>query len=203
MATTWNPSDKTAQVTLSAANLTATGVGATNSDVRTIAYGGASALLYCEIVLVEAGSTTGNAVGFANSTFAVGTDDSSASPNAITAWTDGQVYMNNGSTPVGAWAGVSAQTDGEVVSVAIDTANKKFWARLDSGNWNNNGSADPATNTGGYSITNAGPYTVIGGFGDAGSGGIGTLRKAQLSIPSGFTDMMAAARGGLLTLGVG
>lgn len=184
MATTWNPSDKGSDVNLTNGDLTAASGG---GCVRTVANGGASGKVCFEIVLAATDNSQGQAIGFANSTLSM-TGDSSASPNAITAWTDGNVYMNNGSTPVGAFA-AGSWPSGTTITVAIDTINKRFWARKDSGNWNNSGTADPATNTGGYAITNAGPYYgVFQGFTNLGF----TLQAVTTGIPSGFTDLMGA-----------
>lgn len=43
---------------------------------------------------------------------------------------------------------------GNVIGVAIDMGNEAIWARLGAGNWNNNASANPATNIGGLSLSN-------------------------------------------------
>jgi hypothetical protein len=44
-------------------------------------------------------------------------------------------------------------TAGSLVDVAVDTVNKKMWYRVNGGNWNNNASYDPGTNTGGLDIS--------------------------------------------------
>jgi hypothetical protein len=43
-------------------------------------------------------------------------------------------------------------TVGQVIGVALDIGNASIWARLGAGNWNNSGTANPATNVGGISL---------------------------------------------------
>jgi hypothetical protein len=54
---------------------------------------------------------------------------------------------------------VNTWTTGDVLGIAVDRtqSNDTFWFRVNGGNWNNSGSADPATNTGG--ITGYGNLT--------------------------------------------
>lgn len=42
---------------------------------------------------------------------------------------------------------------GDILGVAVDITNAKIWFRENGGNWNNSASANPATNTGGFSIS--------------------------------------------------
>lgn len=50
----------------------------------------------------------------------------------------------------GAWA---PYTDGDVIGVAVDFNNSLVWMRVNTGPWNNNGSADPATGVGGFTYS--------------------------------------------------
>lgn len=66
-------------------------------------------------------------------------------------------YQSQGSTYgiSGGWQGFT--TMGTVIQVAVDLTAKLVWARTDrSTNWNNNGSANPATGVGGYTYTTTG-----------------------------------------------
>jgi hypothetical protein len=56
----------------------------------------------------------------------------------------------NGTNQITAFAPWS--TVGAVGCVALDATNKLVWMRVNGGNWNNSGSANPATGTGGISI---------------------------------------------------
>ena len=76
---------------------------------------------------------------------------------------DGSVRLNNSSLL--AANGTTSIAAGERGQIAIDFINRTFWVRRllpTPGNWNNNGSADPATNTGGLSLAalKAPPYYI-------------------------------------------
>jgi hypothetical protein len=60
---------------------------------------------------------------------------------------DGTVYFNNTLTYLN---GPSNWTTGDLIDVAY--YNNSFWVRLNNGDWNNQPSDDPSTNTGGYSF---------------------------------------------------
>ena len=60
---------------------------------------------------------------------------------------DGTVYYNN--TPI-YFNGPSNWTTGDLIDVAY--YNSYFWVRVNNGDWNNQPSDDPSTNTGGYSV---------------------------------------------------
>jgi hypothetical protein len=62
------------------------------------------------------------------------------------------------------WAALTAFAEGERVSLAVDLDNWRFWARKQGGNWNNNASANPATNVGGMDISYLNS-TVLAPFG--------------------------------------
>ena len=52
-----------------------------------------------------------------------------------------------------AGAGGPNPASGNTVSVAVDLDNKRIWYRVNGGSWNNDGSADPVTNTNGKDRT--------------------------------------------------
>jgi hypothetical protein len=138
----------TANVTMSNGNLTAT----MNSNS---AVGGArstsnksSGKYYFEFTAV-APNGFADAVGIILST---GTfvDMQSNQLNTSEVYLDynlGQIFSN--STPDGQ---IGLSSPGDVAGVAIDLDNRKAWFRRNAGNWNNDGSANPATNTNGLTI---------------------------------------------------
>jgi len=80
------------------------------------------------------------------------------------------------------------------VGGAVDLDNRKIWFRLaPSGNWNASGTANPATNTGGYTIP-AGtmvPFVTFGGTaGTAGHALTANFGASVFSgaVPAGFTS---------------
>jgi hypothetical protein len=83
---------------------------------------------------------------------------------------------------------------GQVVSIAVDLVNLTFWARINGGNWNNSGAANPATNTGGISLSGAGfsgqsAYPFFASFlsGSAVVANFGATAFAY-PVPSGFSS---------------
>lgn len=97
-------------------------------------------------------------VGFSNST--------SGAANYFLTFSAGNLGLVNGSTSTGCiqlarsgtvsingttiGTAASNSTDGAQVEVAFDRVNNRIWFKVNGGNWNNSGSADPATNTGGF-----------------------------------------------------
>jgi hypothetical protein len=84
--------------------------------------------------------------------------------------------------------------------IAVDLDNAKIWFRVGAGNWNNNGSANPATNVGGIDLivpllAGAAMYLVWPAIG---AGTTCTLVLYQLAsdftqaVPSGYSAWGAA-----------
>lgn len=108
--------------------------------------------------------------------------------------TSGNVFGNDAASG----KSIGAIADGDVLGFAVDLDNAKIWARkAPSGNWNGLaiGSENPATNTGGVSISNdaSGGMAPAVGFGGAStqSGDNATANFGATSFsgtaPSGFT----------------
>lgn len=140
MTTTWNPSDKTAGITLSSGNLVATGSSGNNGVRATTSK--ASGKWYLEYPAILNGGG-GGALGFGLSTDTLGGT--------------GQIYLDpsgnlfvNGSSFGAIFGGAP---DGHNISWAIDFDNLKVWVRQDGGNWNADATANPATNTNGKAFT--------------------------------------------------
>jgi hypothetical protein len=92
-------------------------------------------------------------IGNINCATTVGSDVGS-SVNGI-GWQDNGVVRQGGGT-VATWA---TYLTGTRVCIAVDLDNGQIWGRAGIGaNWNNSGTANPATNTGGFAI----PAAVIG-----------------------------------------
>lgn len=100
----------------------------------------ASGKYYAEFV------SRGNGVGISNATGTIGYVGQSAGSL-------GYFYDDSGSVLSNAVVIGNAETaviGSQIVGVAIDVDNKKVWFRLNAGLWNNSGTADPATNVGGF-----------------------------------------------------
>lgn len=142
--TTWNPSDISTNVTLSGGNLTATASG--NGAVRATA-AISSGKYYFEITMATwIGANPGPGVALASVTLPW------INTTAGVAYVDGFGNIRiNGSTS-GSSLGTTAS--GNVIGCAVDRGANLIWFRkAAAGNWNGSGTADPATGTGGLSIS--------------------------------------------------
>jgi hypothetical protein len=194
--TAWNTADGTGSITYSGSNLIVTSSAAGSKGTRG-ADPQTSGKYYFECKLtVQASGSTACGVG---SDYAWPTTVGSNGNYAAVCYKGGSCWIG-GSTPggVGATLGTS-----DVIGLAVDLDNKKFWARKNASNWNNNGSADPATNVGGFTLTipstatlNVGasnlalpvyPIAVMASSGDQVTANFGATSFAQ-SVPSGFTS---------------
>jgi len=196
-ATTWNPADKGANVTLSSGNLDALDTGGGWNTVRSTI--SESSGLYCfesKIVQNNGGGTGGWGIGIANASQATNNYLGSTANSIGYYPSNGQVYLNGGvlTTIMGIGAG-------NFVEACVDYTNKAIWFRqAPGGYWNNSVSADPASNTGGISITSviAGPvawYPAWDGGQNKGEAlanfGVSPLEG---SLPSGFSTFDADAQ---------
>ena len=177
----WNPSDVT-NVTLSNGNLTAT--SSSNGGTRTTkSY--SSGKYYWEAT-VSSWQNANTGVGIATST-AVLSSVGATPTQAAVVFKSGNIWVNN----VATGTSLGARANGNTIGIALDVGSKLIWFRVaPSGNWNNSGTADPATGTGGISISAlttalfalfcTGPVIDVATINVGGSAFSG-------SVPSGFT----------------
>jgi hypothetical protein len=147
--TTFDPTKKAAAITLTNGNLTATsGSGATaGTNVSTVA-GHSTGKFYAEFTLVtRTGAAENSIVGIVNDNFGFGTNYIGSANQSIGYTDAGTVYFNGGVV-----ATYSAYAQGDVICIAVDLDAKKVWFRVNGGNWNNSGTDNPATNTGGLAF---------------------------------------------------
>lgn len=156
--TSWNPADKAANLALSNNNLTLTGLDGNYGNVRSIA-AASSGKRYWEVLAVTSGNPASTVPGFGDAsatlTSFLGFDGHSVG------WAgDGRILGNSTTvTTIQAWA------QGNTLCFAIDIDNALLWCRTNGGNWNNSGAANPATGTGGISISGmigSKPWFAIG-----------------------------------------
>lgn len=189
MATTWSATNHSPDITLTNGNLTATqnggsanhAMGKSDTAITT------AQKKYWEITVVAVATIWGSglvdstAVSFPSGDFLGGF------ANTLGYYSNGEVYNNF--TVI---ANYATFTTGDVICLAVDFANTKIWWRVNNGNWNNNGTNDPATNTGGLSF---GPLFTAGDVNPAydvfTTSGQNTLNAGALPTaftpPSGFT----------------
>lgn len=182
--TTWNPADKLA-ITLTNSDLTATTTATTFNGVRAIR-GNSSGKYYFELTATT-WNTTNDQVGLALSTATFST--ASATPGKAMVNGGGAVWVNG----VNTGTGLGTISSGTVVGIAVDLTANLIWFRIaPAGNWNASGTANPATGTGGISISAiAGTlYPTFGG--GAANSQVGTANFGASAftgtVPSGFTS---------------
>jgi hypothetical protein len=186
MATTWNPSDKSAGCTLSGGNLVAT-FPSNNSGVRSVdrVYSGK---YYWEVTYTTFVSSSG--AGVVLGTSALGSDGTSNL--FIIVYGSGTIALNGAATGLN----IGSFSGGAVCCFALDATNDLFWARNGAaGNWNNGASNNPATGVGGISIASfgAGPMGLYAWAMAAGiSGAAFTVNFGATAftgaVPAGFTS---------------
>jgi hypothetical protein len=146
-ATTWNPADKSAIITLSGGNLVVGTTGGTDAAVRSIKSQTATKIYY-EITWATNSFGADTSCGICTGAASLTMGANSIGACLIYA-NGGQMWFNG--TDLATLIGTAAVND--VYCMAIDLVNQRFWARRNGGNWNNSGTANPATNTGGVNIS--------------------------------------------------
>jgi hypothetical protein len=182
--TTWNPSDKTASVTLTGSNLIATS-STINQGCRS-ADGKTSGKYYWEITcntFVNASSS----IGVANTTASLASMGPTPTNTALV-YPSGNIWLNNVATGFS----IGSVTNGTVIGIALDRDNQRIWFRKGAaGLWNGNASHDPATNTGVINttaISSTGLYAAAA-FGNASEQYTANFGDTAFvgTVPSGFT----------------
>lgn len=157
--TTWNPSDKSSALTLSGGNLTAAAnIASASGGVRTIV-GLTGLKMYFEITLTSLG---GGAVYPGLATAAASLTTSPGGANTVSVQSSSGNILVSGSTSGISLAAFSA---GQIACVAVDLIGQLVWFRKTAaGNWNNNSSNNPATGTGGISVSSVFGATPVYGY---------------------------------------
>lgn len=181
---TWNPSDKSTNITLSAGNLTATGTANSDGAVRAT-HKRSSGKHYFEINMQVLGGAADTGAGLANTTATLSTLGNTAA-NVFMQFRNGAVYkdtvnlFNNGSM-----AGTG------ILRVAYDADAHLAWVAFASGNWNNSPTANPATGTEGQDVSGFDSGGLFPVFSMAESGDQCTANFGASSFnfttPSGFS----------------
>ena len=185
-ATTWNPSDKSASITLSGGDLVAT-AGAGAQGVRSIAAVGASQKVYMEYVPTV--NANDQQFGFALATHALtstlgGSEGGSSRSFGVKfggTYSDFTSADHNAAMP--SW------TTSNRVGIAFDRGANLFWSRVNNGAWSNSG--DPAAGTGGRAVAVAGTVYACLYIGFSTEVTTANFSSATWvdSAPSGFTQL--------------
>jgi hypothetical protein len=141
--TTWNPSDKTANLTLTGGNLIGTTTSSADAWIRSVDPQ-RTGKFYWECTLntiVGSNTYVGVATRWANLT-------NSTTVGECWAVKSSNITIDgaNSGSGLGTWA------NGDVLCIAVDLSARLIWFRRGAtGNWNGSGTANPATGTGGFS----------------------------------------------------
>ena len=178
---TWNPADKNANVTLSSGNLVATktGGGYSGSNVRST-LGKTTGKYYSEHVLTFSVGAE-YSLNIANASAPL--DFYGGGNDAIGYYADGTVYRDDALL-----ATIAAVTSGQRVCQAVDVGAGLVWWRVGTGNWNNDGGANPATGVGGLTMGITGAVYVMLSMYYEGEGGTADFASGSWShsAPAGF-----------------
>ena len=128
--------------------------------------------------------------------YGIGIGDPATTYTNMSFATTGGMMFRSGNIWANGNSGVSlgARSAGNVIGIAADLDNHKIWFRVaPSGNWNNSGTANPATNTGGITITTNTmvPFGIFGGTGGVANNVLTANFGASAftgTVPSGFTS---------------
>jgi hypothetical protein len=177
-------------VTLSNGNLTITNndPSSANQGAHVITTSGKTAgKYYFENQMAVNNGSTNMGIGVAT-TASTYTGMGNNASIGVETFVSGSIWANGSNTGIniGAWS-----TNGTYVGVAVDLDNRQIWFRVGAaGNWNNSGTANPATNVGGVAIP-AGTMMPIATFG--GGGGVGSIFNTNFGgaafvgvVPTGF-----------------
>ncbi len=181
MANTWDPTANL-NFTLSGGNLIASNAANANANLRSyyaVPAGGG----YVEIT---AGSQSYLRYAICSSSYPIASGVYWNNPYSTGyVVNDGGVWHNGSSLGV-IQSGVLART-----CIAINGT--YWWLRNASGNWNNNGTADPATNTGGIAHSLTGNIFLLLSADQAGDSATAAFSSASwtYSPPSGFGELEA------------
>jgi hypothetical protein len=182
----FDPAKSNPSVALSNGGLTATGTvaGFTGAIGTPVLYQ-SSGKLYYELTTGTISAIHGDTVGIQNSSAGVTATFPGATANGIGYIADGRVLLNGALLTT-----IQTFTSSNVICIATDLVDDEIWFRVGSGNWNNSGTANPATDTGGISLSglSAGPYVPIAttdAVGDSYTVNFGATSYAE-SVPSGF-----------------
>ena len=152
-AATWNPSDKSANITLSGGDLTATSTAGGPNNVRSTV-GKSTGKYYSEHTVTHS-SGAEYSLGVATAADPLNEYGGSYT-TGIAFYMDGTVYYNSALVTT-----IQSTSSGQRVDMAVDLDADLIWWRTAGGNWNNSGTANPATGTGGIALSVAGTVFVM------------------------------------------
>jgi len=140
-------------------NLTATNTSNATAAVRSTT-AQSTGKFYVEFLIGSTFSGSNAAVGMANSTQSLSAFFGSSGNNSFGYFANGNIYLNGGFTTT-----IQTYSTGHRIAMAVDVGAEKVWFKnlTTSSNWNNSGTDNPATGTGGFSFAAATGSYFVGG----------------------------------------
>jgi hypothetical protein len=183
--TAWNPSDKSAAISLSNSNRTTS--AAPNWD----GYGIRSVTSHTSGKRIFELVTTGYTYqGIAPASTTLSYPGGGTSTGAIISYPNDIYFTTVSGVQSNLYTATPVRTEPGTTTYAFDFDADLMWIAFNGGDWNNNPSADPATGTGGVSIASVTNSTwfIYCGFGDAGTSVLNAGHAAfAKTTPAGFT----------------
>ena len=181
IADAWNVNDKDASIALSNGDKTATGSDGGAVRSTTVVSNGEAGKYYAELYLDDIGG--GMHFGIQDTSYE--RNDSIA---AFRLANDGEIYCFDTYATT-----ISAFSNSDVMCVAWDTGAELLWFRRNDEDWNDSGTANPATGTGGIDVSDAASVEhALKAY--LSTGTVVTLRVElndfSETVPSGFSSWM-------------
>jgi len=183
VAGTWNPGDKSSQITLTNGNLTESNSSGVMAHVRAT-IGRSSSKRYFEYTVVAVTAR----VGLATSSFSLSTT-SGADTTSCCYLTGNATTRHNGVNAPYPTAWGPPNDPGNIISVAADLDVLKVWFRVNGGQWFGRDISieDPATGLGGLTLLASGTWFPLGGgLNHEGTINLGASAFAY-TVPVGFS----------------
>jgi hypothetical protein len=193
---TLSPWDINGGITLSNGNLTATWTsGSSYHGMRATPSSVTSGKYYWEVT----GTTVHNFTDIGMSLLTYSLASEIFNTGSFSYESNGTFYIEGSSS-----GSIGSYTSGDVLSFAVDIGGGLVWARKNSGNWNNNPAANPATGAGGFNIATLvgkGPLTVAASLQNSSDQLTFNFGATAFSFtaPAGFSSYGTAQRGALQT----
>lgn len=152
MATTWSSTNKNANIIISNGGLTAAadGGGVAFTFISGRSDTSFTSNRYWEVTMDVMEQNAGNSgTGCATTVTTFNDGNYLGSNNAFGFYDDGGIQIGPGAY----FTQLTAPSQGDVICHAVNPTLNLWWVRRNNNLWNDSGTADPATNTGGFNVS--------------------------------------------------
>lgn len=187
--TTWNPADADPDIAFSGGNLTITKINTTaNASVRSTT-SRSSGKLYFEHRWSSAAIPGGIRVGITDASTPVNVGVGSSIPSV--GWAGNGSVINDSALVLNAVADLATVAN-QFMYVALDASGRLVWFKKQGGiNWNDSGTANPATGVGGFALSGSGAIFAMGTISFDSAPDISTVNFGATAfngtVPAGFS----------------